>query len=64
MDETPSLAEVDTSLTIAMRELDAAKAELNKKKKDLEHAVHAFNEASERYHRAVGVFDSACKHST
>jgi hypothetical protein len=56
-----SFPSVETPLDRAMRELDAAKALLNKRKKELEQAVHAFNEASELHFRAIKAFNFACR---
>jgi len=60
MDETSS-PPVSTPLIAATRELDAAKAVLNAKKKELEQTLHAMNEATEAYLRAVKAFNAACQ---
>jgi len=44
-----------------MRELDAAKWLMNLRKKELELAIHASNEATETYRRAVKIFNAACQ---
>ena len=60
MDQTSSPV-AETPLATAMRELDAAKWLMNLRKKELELAIHASNEATETYRRAVKIFNAACQ---